>query len=379
MRKFSKELSFLIAAVRKVVLKQELEVDYAIDSLQLLDKMAFHSIRLVMNAFLGEGGPLPHIKSSVKQFAQEQALVSLQQQMELDRLREFFRDKNIPLMPLKGVLFTKLVYKNKQLREYSDLDLLFRQKDARTAFELLLQMGYQPQLSKGMSRYRDVGEIFDSPIIEYPLQKDFMFVDFHWGLCYPFLPYRVDSDQLFENTDLHGLPPKEEIFLSMLLHHGGKECWLKLKNLVDLHAFLALSGVDWDRVIHLTSGAGLLHTLKNGLYYLKHVFQVTDLPLPLATLIHAHRPKNEAHTYRYWERSRHWGRPLHRLYYERILALQQDQGYSFFRYAKKFYTYYATPAPQETARYISFPKSWKFANFISKLVSYFIRKMQWPK
>ncbi len=61
---------------------------------------------------------------------------------ELERLLRLLIEQGIQVLPYKGVLFIAELYKNKQLRETHDLDLLVHPKDAKKALEILLEDGY---------------------------------------------------------------------------------------------------------------------------------------------------------------------------------------------------------------------------------------------
>ena len=62
---------------------------------------------------------------------------------ELLKLLGLLKTQQIPAIPFKGPVLAASVYGNLSLREFADLDILVRSKDALRAKDLLLSLGYQ--------------------------------------------------------------------------------------------------------------------------------------------------------------------------------------------------------------------------------------------
>lgn len=378
----SPELQFLFQAIRTVILGENVAPKYkAINENELQRKLRFHSIRLIVNDFLPYDSQVTRVKGAVKAFSQNQAFLALQHQVETQRLFKLFRAENVRVLPYKGNLFAKLIYKNQQLREFSDIDLLFHPEDAAKGLQLLWNDGYASPDLKGISQSNKTEEIFNSQVTyELPLFKDGIHLDFHWGLHYNFLPYHVPFEACFQNLAIQSgfdqeiaLPSNEMMFVMMINHHGGKECWLRLKNLVDLIMFFENVAMDYSKAIALIEDSRLLTSLKNGLFISKTFFGY-HLPQEMEALIKDHRPKNLKLTTEFWEKAEHWGNLKPRIHFERILLKQQDKPFNSWSYFRAVYRSYSSPTPFELERLWTFPKGWYFLNFLSKIFTYLIKK-----
>jgi Uncharacterised nucleotidyltransferase len=62
---------------------------------------------------------------------------------ELDRLLAAFEQSRIPIIPLKGVVIARLIYKDIGLRPMSDIDVLVKRSDISRAMELMPALGYR--------------------------------------------------------------------------------------------------------------------------------------------------------------------------------------------------------------------------------------------
>lgn len=379
---FSPELQFLFNSIRQVILDiPSPSAEGSLDEKELMRKLSFHAIRPIVNDYLESNTSLSRIKATCKSFAQNQAFLSLQQQIEIQRLFELFQSKNIRAIPYKGNLFSRLVYKNKQIREFSDIDILFHPEDAENALISLIKDGYNVAPISGMSKHKEISEIFDATFTyELPMLKEGLHLDFHWGLHYSFLPYKIDPKDIFKELQTDQdfdssikIPTREEIFLLMINHHGGKESWLRIKNLVDLIVFLKNLAFDHQKAIELCQNARLLTTLKNGLWIISNFLEV-PLPPIFAKIIEHYTPKNIKQTIDFWEKANHWGSLQPRIKFEKILIKQQDEPFSKLSYFRSVYKAYSVPEPYEIKRIVTFPKHWYFLNFLSKIVTYLVRK-----
>jgi hypothetical protein len=217
---------------------------------------------------------------------------------------------------------------------------------------------------------------------ELHFEKKLFMVDFHWELCNQFLNYKVDLGLFFKNLETINFYGKEikvsnpnALFWSLVLHHGGKELWLKFKNLVDLIAFMERyqKEIDWDLVIRQAKEFKILVSMKTGFYLIHHIF---DYPLPaiLRQEIQDFVPSKLDQIIAFWNESKYWNKTIPRWRYEQILHHSQDDGYSIFGYIYKLYQTYSVPNPFEHKRIFNFPASWTLLNFIDKIISYLLRK-----
>jgi hypothetical protein len=180
----------------------------------------------------------------------------------------------------------------------------------------------------------------------------------------------IDGYQFRSNLEDY----REQIFWTMLNHHGGKEFWLKLKNILDFALFVDKykDELDWQS-LHLKSIEFKMETVfLNGLYFLKKVIK-TAIPTYMEEQLTNHKCLTLGQTLVFWEKSHSWTKPTPKLNYELILLKSQDSGFNRWAYFKAFYKSYTLPSLIEPKRLITFPERFHFLNFLSKVFSYIIK------
>lgn len=184
------------------------------------------------------------------QFTLEQSLLHLLVSKELEQLLVKFKSARISILPYKGLLFLKEIYQNRSLRESGDVDLVVKPDDALKAIELLLAEGFiitekfegvEFNLPKIVAHAQGRQLSFEKRI----LGGNKLALDFHWGVNEDYHLYQISTSDFFEQSDLvtfnHSqvLWPSKEAILAMILNHnGGRECWTRLKDVVDLLAYI---------------------------------------------------------------------------------------------------------------------------------------------
>ena len=389
MIQLSAELHVLVQMVQQELCQNDTRFDIAkIDWHKFRKNSTYHGLRPIVFAANQKQSILPEqIRNQFKNFTQRRAWQNLENVIEIKRLYDLFIEQGIKPVLLKGVLFTTLLYQNQVLREGTDIDFLFQREDALKGIEILLADGYVCRdlgvLANAKDLKRDLNQlIFETDFQELHFDKNGFNIDFHWELCNQFLNFKVDLELFFKDLDVINFYGKEirvtnpnALFWSLVVHHGGKELWLKFKNLVDLIAFLERykSEIDWKHVIRQAKDFNMLTSLKTGIYLIKHVF---DYPIPddLEKEIHGFKPKKLDQIVAFWEDSKYWNKIIPRWRYEKILHYSQDEGYTLIGYFHKLYKTYSLPNPFEHKRIFNFPAAWTFLNFLDKLLSYLFRK-----
>lgn len=350
---------------------------------------AYHGMRHVAFSADQKQSVLPNkLSNHYRQFAQQRAKSNLDNVVEIKRLYALFEKEGIYPILLKGALYTHLLYQNRLLRESTDIDFLFKKKDSLKGMLILLEQNYQCRdfgkfhTSKNLTSDLDK-LINDSFFQELHFDKKPFNVDFHWELCNQFLNYEIDLSILFEDTCSINFYHKSlqvtnptALFWSLMLHHGGKEMWLKFKNLVDLLAFLERykDEMDWESVFKHAQVFRLYTALKNGLWLIREVFEY-QLPVAIEKELNNYIPDKIHLTFQFWEQSAYWNKLLPRLQYERVMHNSQDPGYSFLSYLKKFYLAYAEPNAFEHKRIFNLPSNWRMLNFLDKVISYYFEQL----
>lgn len=173
---------------------------------------------------------------------------------EFLRLIEIFGQKDIVLIPVKGMALFKDIYSNPSLRNIGDIDLLVKNKDILKAEEILYNLGYEREsagLKENYWREKQYHIIF----LKRNHSRLSAIVELHWRLDYKrkkdILPLlwsrlrRVDID----NRSMYSLSC-EDTFFSLALHNRRLGKVLCMKSVFDLFLLLKkYSNFDWDYVL----------------------------------------------------------------------------------------------------------------------------------
>ncbi|MCP9767619.1 hypothetical protein EGI22_06820 [Lacihabitans sp. LS3-19] len=371
--------------------KLKKELDKVADWKELDRLIMFHAIRPVAaEAFRKLGFSTLDNKyiQSYLEYSQIQTFQNLRYSNFIKGLLIKFEKEKIRVLLYKGNLFIFEFFQNRQLREGGDIDLLFHPDDISKGLTLLLDEGFKCDIYNPIFRNLTKNELLEKILMsegkyEVPLEKDRIHLDIHWELNSGFLPYSVNYLSFFnysQKKDFYGanlnLPDAEAIFWMLILHHGGKEFWVKYKHFVDLIAFMNTYGeiLDWSKILESAKAFKLYNITLLGFYFLKKHFSFS-LPQIIEDAIAMHKFNNIEKIEKYWTFAKPWNTLFPRLKYEQILVAQQDEGFSKLKYFKNIYKEYSKPNPLEQGRVISFPNRFTFLNFCSKVLTYLFKKL----
>lgn len=246
----SKELQLLIESIKIVLLDASPNVfkNLANDpelNWQRVDKLLkYHSIRPIFYQASRNINLQNDLVERVGVFTKKQAIKNLNEIIESTRVLTILKNAGIPALPYKGLLFLEKIYGNKPLREIGDLDILVSPQDSVKALELLIEDGYKLGVEGNISKELLIEVIKTTPSPEVGLDKKTsigmnVHIDFHWGIN-EFSQYRIDLALIFSTAEMANfqnqkvlLPNTSSIFKMLINHHGGRECWVRLKHLAD--------------------------------------------------------------------------------------------------------------------------------------------------
>jgi hypothetical protein len=373
MIKFSTELEILIESIKVVLLEKSSErLSFLLKNQQInwerLEKVTtYHAIRPVIYEAFRQIGFESNFTDKLREFCIQQVAKNLIVTNELKHILSILNQEKIRVLPYKGLVFIEKLYKNRQLREVGDLDLIVHPDDKKTAVELLLKDGYRFDEKVNLFYTQNgIDRVFDYWANELGLKKGKVHIDFHWHLYEQHRHIDIDLDELFQEK----LSLNNTIFLMLVNHHGGRDCWLRLKYLCDLIMFDRLDQ-NWGELLQLGLKSNLLNTTTAGIRILEIVF---DYKMSIQNTKLKYKKSTIYLIKKYWEIAEHWGNVSNRLRYERIFIGLQDNNFSFLKYIQVNFSNFSTPNPFENPRLVTFSTKHPILNFFSKLISFFVKK-----
>lgn len=350
--------------------------------------VVFHKLRPilaeVMRVYDVEESESNHFVTNLSKL---QTLLNLSFAAETSRLLKLLQSNNVRVLPYKGNLFIHEFYNNLPVREAGDIDLLFHPDDIHRGIEILRADGYQLRESERkngeesiiISKALDFKEIY-----EIPFTKNIYNLDLHWGLNYDYLPYKVNYSAFFENSNTRKMfnvevkmPDIETMYWMLVLHHGGKEVWVKLSHLLDLLAFMKKYGdvLDWDKILDRAKEYKMLNISLLGFYFIEKHFSFS-LPAVIQNRLNKHTFRGIRDIENYWSYAKHWANVSARLRFEKIMISQQDLPFSKRVYINDMLVAHAKKNPiGRKSRFIEIPERYTYLNLGYKLLSFFFRRL----
>jgi hypothetical protein len=214
-----------------------------------------HAVRPLVHrtlTYVGKNAVPDHVYSALDQFTRRNARRNAILIMELTRVIAALHDRGIGSATFKGPVLAQHAYGSIALREFSDVDIIVRQRDYPLAERLLSEMGYQTSsldrhqheylAASGQSSFRRPGENWG--------------VDLHWkmvpfGMSFPFSEEEIWSK--LQTLPLSGfeMPTLAWDHMALFLaFHGFKERWRSLKWICDFAALTSSRPeLDWDDLL----------------------------------------------------------------------------------------------------------------------------------
>ncbi|HEX7252200.1 MAG TPA: nucleotidyltransferase family protein, partial [Thermoanaerobaculia bacterium] len=180
---------------------------------------------------------------------------------ELLKLLRVFESHEIPVVPFKGPVLAASVYGNLALREFGDLDILVRRRDAMRAKDLLLSFGYRDP--------RSLSEAQETALRQSGCQYCLVRgdgrvgIDLHWRFTTASFPFPLGLEDLQDRlvpVDLAGttvLSLAPDDLLLVLCMHGSKHLWTRLEWICGVAELVrATPKMKWEQVIEKARKVG---------------------------------------------------------------------------------------------------------------------------
>jgi hypothetical protein len=182
-------------------------------------------------------------EAAYRQLAEQRKLLRFRAELfsdELVRVSAALDAAGVSVLHYKGPVSSELLYGNRYLRTYFDLDFLVRREDLRAVSRLLRDSGYRcdDNLSTDESRER-----FEHDQKEYVFVSGLLCIEPHWSLTARRYPFPIDYKGLWERSVFHdfgGAQLRTFSAVDMLLilsMVGAKSRWKRLQMITDVAQF----------------------------------------------------------------------------------------------------------------------------------------------
>lgn len=208
---------------------------------------------------------------------------------ELLTLLAYFASHNVVAVPFKGPVLAVAAYGDLALRQFNDLDILVKKSDVLKAKELLLALGYQPEME--LSPEEEVALLEHQFHYAFLNKEENFLLEVHWEVSAKYISFPLDYQNLWARLESQTLLGRqvltftpEDTFL-ILCVHGAKHCWGRLSWIVDLAALIAAHPhLDWGQVMSQATKLNSRRMVLLGLFLGKHLGGAT-LPFDLERLL----------------------------------------------------------------------------------------------
>ncbi|MEO0841225.1 MAG: nucleotidyltransferase family protein, partial [Cyanobacteria bacterium J06643_5] len=274
----------------KIIVKQE------IDWQKLIETANFHKLIPLLYQKLKRICPelVPNeILMQLKQQFQNNATRNLFITSELLKLLDLFESYQIHATPIKGAVLAVSAYGNVAFRQFGDLDILVREKDAIKARDLLVSVGYESTYN--FTRKQEVARL-KSPYCKdnnYFHKHTGVNLDFHWQLLQKYLSFPLHHEELWQRhgtvsiagKTVRNLSPEDNLLF--LCIHGSRDRWNKLRLISDVAHLISISPeMNWVWLMQQAKKLGCTRRFLLGMLLAENLLG-TELPKEILQNIEA--------------------------------------------------------------------------------------------
>jgi len=236
--------------------------DNRIDWQDVYNRAEFHCVRPQVAELLQRlpGTPVTdQLITDLDDAVQENLLRQLRYVSGFFEIRDRLEEEDIAVVPFKGFWMGEEFYGNMAHRESSDMDLFIQRHDIARIKPIMTGMGYVEQES--LLTLTD--DYIFNELAEYNFQlfgdgRCISHVEFHWSSSKAFYGMNIGMDDLrpqivtgmIQGRELKVFSPAANLLLAVM-HHGGKECYLQLKQVLDIaHIMRRYPDLDTEWLLH---------------------------------------------------------------------------------------------------------------------------------
>lgn len=205
---------------------------------------------------------------------------------ELVNLLKLLTAHDLPALAFKGPTLASAAYGNLALRQFTDLDVLIRDRDVQGAKALLVAEGFHAQLE--LTPPQETSLLRSDCQLALTRGDGAVEVELHWGIAPRYFSCPLEKNRFWERVktvQLGGAKvpslSREDLLLTLCVH-GAKHLWGQLNWICDVAELVRNSAkLEWEAIHERAMAAGAERMLWLGLFLARHVLGAT-LPDPVA-------------------------------------------------------------------------------------------------
>lgn len=203
-----------------------------------------HRIRPTVYKVISKHEIPKHVKDAIRS---EHTLVTMQalgHAVETERIIELLNTKGIEARPYKGMAYSVQFFGDLVSRESSDIDLIIKPEALPHVLDILKADGYLPELE---DVYNYLGPRYqryykDLNFNKYDKGERLFHVEIHWAIAENFIIARHNAEFPVYDSGNYIKAVRSQLialdetthFKAMVIHHGLKDTFRSLKNIIDL-------------------------------------------------------------------------------------------------------------------------------------------------
>ncbi len=232
----------------------------------------------------------PHILKNLEKYYHTTAYRNLVFTYEFDKIIACFNNKDINIMPLKGIDFIRHLYNNLGFRSFSDIDFLVEKKNIPQAEQILFNMDYKRKKERARKDERHFHSIY------WQHKRGMLiFLELHWDIDFQDSPFSIriadcwDRAELIRNNDNFFYRQSLEDCIIFNAFHIFREDQFKilpLKNFCDLFELIKKynNTIKWNEIAKISETYNVTRPVFVVLLLLQELFHI-NVPLELTRVL----------------------------------------------------------------------------------------------
>jgi len=206
---------------------------------------------------------------------------------EFLKILDTFSQKNIPLIPLKGIAFIQGIFSDIGSRYIGDIDLLVDPGDVSSSVKLLNELGYSSPSYYCFNPEKPYSAYLNSMPFSKPAKIPY-FVHLHWHLLNATMPlfmYKIRMEEVWQSAEPEKYQDKEMLMLAphhlivYLSVHAFKHSFNKISLFYDIQKAIEFyrDRLDWKVISKVATDWGATLPLYYSLYLTSKILKA-DIP-----------------------------------------------------------------------------------------------------